>query len=262
MSGLVEVQVQRIVAGDSIMRHERVVEELPVALRYNDQPFAVMLATPADLDDFALGFSLSEGVVAEASELRSVDCSLQHDGVIIEMAIPQERFDLLQTRRRAVGGYSGCGLCGTETLREAMRPTPRVASTLQVDADQVFAALQALGARQPINAASGGVHAAAHVGADGMRVREDVGRHNALDKLIGSLARADAGPGFVLMSSRASYEIVHKAASAGIEFIVAISAPTALAIRTAEAAGLTLVAFARGRAMNVYAGAQRIRGCG
>ena len=262
MSGLAELAALRLQGGVAAPVAERVVEELPVALRYNGSAYAVMLATPTDLDDFALGFSLSERIIDHADELGPVVCEPGPAGVVIEMAIPQARFERIEPRRQAFGGTSGCGLCGTGTLQAALRPVPPVADRLRVEVADIHRALDALVGCQPLNAACGGVHAAAHVDRQGtMTVREDVGRHNALDKLVGALARRDAGPGFVLMSSRASYEIVHKAACAGIELVVAISAPTALAIRTAEAAGITLVAFARDRAMNIYSGARRIRRC-
>lgn len=231
---------------------EAVIDEAPIALRYNGAAYAVMLATPTDLADFALGFSLTEGVIADATELRGIDIERRADGVVIEMAIPQARFEQIDERRRAFGGYSGCGLCGSESLQAAMRPTPVVTDSQRVDVAAVQAALRALPARQPLNALTGGVHAAAYVSADSLLVREDVGRHNALDKLIGALPRSPRPAGFLLMSSRASYEIVHKAACANIGLVVAISAPTALAIRTAEAAGITLLAFARDEGMNLY----------
>jgi formate dehydrogenase accessory protein FdhD len=263
VSGTTALPALRCQADATQAVDEEVVVELPIALRYNAAPFAVMLATPTDLEDFALGFSLSEGIIASAAELRDLACERSDAGVSIEMSIPQARFDALEARRRSIGGYSGCGLCGTESLQAAMRPVPPVADTLRVDPSRVYAAAQALSALQPLNARTGGVHAAAWVGDGARLVREDVGRHNALDKLVGALARQSSrGPGFLLMTSRASYEIVHKAACAGIEMVVAISAPTTLAIRTAEAAGITLCAFLRGDAMNVYCGAARLRGDG
>jgi FdhD protein len=260
MNGTEDVRALRWQATIPRAIDEQVVVEMPIALRYNAAPFAVMLATPTDLEDFALGFSLSEGIIAERAELHDIAVEQGSEGVTIEMAIPQPRFDALEARRRSIGGYSGCGLCGTETLQAAMRPAPPVGHALCVAPGQVYAAMQALASQQPLNAATGGMHAAAWVGDDAMLVREDVGRHNALDKLVGALARQPRRPGFLLMTSRASYEILHKAACAGIEMVVAISAPTTLAIQTAEAAGITLCAFLRGSAMNVYSGAERVRG--
>ena len=235
-------------------RDEDVVVEAPVALLYNGEPFAVMMATPADLADFALGFALSEGIVAGPGEFSLVDVIAGADGHALHAAIPQVRFDALAQRRRSMEGRSGCGLCGVESLRDALRPVPRVAAGPVVALDTINAALERLARQQPLNARSGGVHAAGFAHGDAVLVREDVGRHNALDKLVGAMAQARLAPadGFVVITSRASYEIVHKAATAGIGLVVAISAPTDLAIRVADQAGLTLAAFARGGALNLY----------
>lgn len=242
-------------------RDDSVIVEAPVALLYNGTSFAVMMATPDALDDYALGFALSEGIVASADEFRLVDIVRHDEGIALHAAIPQARFDTLDARRRGMEGRSGCGLCGVESLQAAARPVPRVPDSSTVDLTDIHVALAALARQQPLNALSGGVHAAAFAHADGLLVREDVGRHNALDKLIGAMARQGIAPasGFVVITSRASYEIVHKAATAGIGLVVAISAPTDLAIRTADAAGLTLAAFARGDSLNVYAHPGRIR---
>jgi formate dehydrogenase accessory protein FdhD len=254
IDGLQPVTALRIVGEARTAHTDQVVEETPIALLYNGTPFAVMMATPTDLEDFALGFALTEGVVAAPTEFRLVDVVRSDDGIALHAAIPQTRFDALEARSRNLSGRSGCGLCGTESLQAAIRPLPRLASQARFSAVAIRAGLQALASQQPLNAASGGVHAAAFVHAGGALVREDVGRHNALDKVVGARARSDIdlGDGFLAITSRASYEIVHKAASAGIGLVVAISAPTALAIRLADAAGVTLVAFARGEAMNVY----------
>lgn len=259
-----DVQALRIRGAARSEHDDAVVVETPVALLYNGQPFAVMMATPSDLADFALGFALTEGIVASASEFKLVDSVATADGISLHAAIPQRRHDALQQRRRNLEGRSGCGLCGVEALRDALRPVPRVACTLRVEVDTIARALQALAAQQPLNARSGGVHAAAFLHGDALLVREDVGRHNALDKLVGALARAapatDPATGVLLVTSRASYEIVHKAATVGIGVVVAISAPTDLAIRIADAAGITLAAFARGDGLNVYTHRERIAG--
>ena len=248
------------------LREDEVVVEAPVALLYNGEPFAVMMATPGDLEDFALGFALSEGIVNDATEFKLVDVVASDEGHALHAAIPQARFDALAQRRRVLEGRSGCGLCGVEQLREALRPVPRVpvgaAVTLaEVTLAEINAALERLAGQQPLNARSGGVHAAGFAHGQALLVREDVGRHNALDKLIGAIARAQLAPssGFVVITSRASYEIVHKAASVGIGLVVAISAPTDLAIRVADEAGLTLAAFARAGALNLYTHAGRVR---
>jgi formate dehydrogenase accessory protein FdhD len=256
---LARVRALRVQAHAHAEHEDTAVVETPVALLCNGEPFAVMMATPCDLEDFALGFALSEGVVASADEFRLVDVVQGEAGVALHAAIPQARYDALQ-RRRNLEGRSGCGLCGIEALQDALRPVPRVREPQAVALAQVHAALDALAAQQPLNARSGGVHAAGFADARGLLVREDVGRHNALDKLIGALLRdgRDPAQGFVVITSRASYEIVYKAAVAGLGIVVAISAPTDLAIRTAQAAGITLAAFARGDALNLYAHPQRI----
>ena len=258
------VQALRLRADDRAPHADRVIVEAPVALLYNGDPFAVMMATPESLEDFALGFALSEGIVHDASQFRLVDVVRHDEGIALHAAIPQARFDALAQRRRGMEGRSGCGLCGVESLQAALRPVPRVASTMSVEVDAIRNALAALSAQQPLNALSGGVHAAGFAHAGAMLVREDVGRHNALDKLVGAMAygaiAADAG--FVVITSRASYEIVHKAATAGIGMVVAISAPTDLAIRTADAAGVTLAAFARGDSLNLYSHPGRVVAAG
>ncbi len=240
-------------------RTEPVADETPVALLYNGDPFAVMMATPMDLEDFALGFALTEGIVASADEFRLVDVIRNERGISLHGAIPQARFDALGERRRNLEGRSGCGLCGVESLEAAIRPIRVVSGRCHVSVAQIRAGLEQLAQHQTLNAASGGVHAAGYVHADGIVVREDVGRHNALDKLVGALASAPLPDGFLVMTSRASYEIVHKSAMANIVMVVAISAPTALAIELAVKAHITLVAFARGETMNVYSAIERVR---
>lgn len=252
-------------AGIRVDGHQRtrfidyVVEEIPVALLYNGMSHAVMMATPSDLEDFALGFALSEGVVEHADEFRLVDCLRTDQGISLQAVIPQHRFDALAGRGRSLAGRSGCGLCGVETLEAAIRPVRKLDSNLRVPVSAITEGLRQLAEVQPLNRISGGVHAAGFVHANGVLVREDVGRHNALDKLVGALVFAGVGSGFLVMTSRASYEIVHKAAAAGLAVVVAISAPTVLAIRLADEAGITLVAFARGEKMTVYTHAERVR---
>jgi len=258
------VQALRLSADDRAPLDDRVIVEAPVALLYNGESFAVMMATPESLEDFALGFALSEGIVGAASEFALVDVVRHEEGIALHAAIPQARFDALALRRRGMEGRSGCGLCGVESLQAALRPVPRVEPGASVEVDAIRAALDALARQQPLNALSGGVHAAGFAHPAGLLVREDVGRHNALDKLVGAMAKqglaADAG--FLVITSRASYEIVHKAATAGIGLVVAISAPTDLAIRTAQAAGVTLAAFARGTSINLYTHPGRIAAAG
>lgn len=261
-AGFCELSVQRLAAADRAATPDRVIDESPVALVYNGQSFAVMMATPCDLADFALGFALAEGIVADPSEFELVDVLETGRGISLQGLVPRIRFEALQQRRRSLSGRSGCGLCGIESLEEAMRPAPLITSDLQLPHAAIAAGMRALAGRQPLNAMTGGAHAAAFIAA-GMEpmVREDVGRHNALDKLIGAMARdprvrPDAG--FLAITSRASWEMVHKAAHAGIAVIAAISAPTSLAVAAAEASGITLIAFARDAEMNVYTHAGRV----
>jgi len=236
-----------------------VIEETPIALLYNGRSHAVMMATPIDLPDFALGFALTEGIVESPGEFKLVDCMRSEHGIALHAAIPQARFDALDARERNLTGRSGCGLCGTETLEAAIRPVRRVTADASFSAAMIADGLRRLSARQPLNRLCGGAHAAGYVHSGGVVVREDVGRHNALDKLAGALAMSPPADGFLVITSRASYEIVHKSAAIGIAVIAAMSAPTNLAIRLADEAGITLIAFARGEAMTVYAHPQRLR---
>jgi FdhD protein len=248
--------------GVAAVREEWVIEETPVALLYNGLSFAVMMTTPADLEDFALGFAICEGIVANPEEFSLVDIVHSEHGIALHAAIPQSRFDAIEHRQRTLEGRSGCGLCGTSSLDTAVQPVRRVGVGPRLTTARIHAGLAQLSQQQPLNARSGGVHAAGFAHADGLLVREDVGRHNALDKLVGVMLRAspqiDPNDGFLAITSRASYEIVHKAANAGIAVIAAMSAPTDLAIRQAEAAGITLIAFARDARMNVYSGRERL----
>ena len=241
---------------------ERVAEEVPVALMYAGLPHVVMMATPADLEDFALGFSLSEGIVRAPDEVLSIEIVQSGDGIQVSMDIPLERYLPLEQQRRNLAGRSSCGLCGAETIDQAVRHPPRVGLGVKVAPAALHRAFAALSQRQPLNAATGGVHAAAWASPDGevRLVREDVGRHNALDKLIGGMMRGGyaVDAGFALITSRASFEMAQKAATVGITVLAAISAPTGLAIRLAEETALTLVAFARNGRHNVYSNPFRI----
>ncbi|MCD6005161.1 formate dehydrogenase accessory sulfurtransferase FdhD [Vreelandella alkaliphila] len=222
--------------------------ERPVALVYNGISHAVMMASPADLEDFALGFSLSEGILANITECYDLDIHEAPQGLTVHLTIASQRIAELKQRRRSLTGRTGCGLCGTEALEQAIRPIPSVVAPSLSDA-AIQRSLQQLATHQPLQAATGASHGAAWCDTQGriQRLREDVGRHNALDKLIGALAR-EAAPleeGFALVTSRASYEMVHKCASAGIGALVAVSAATALAVEQAQASGLLLAGFAR-----------------
>ena len=240
---------------------EAVAEEVAVALVYDDHPFAVMMATPADLEDFALGFSLSEGVIETAEECLAVEIVEVGRGFEARLRLAEGRGLALRARTRALAGRTGCGLCGVETIAEALRPVARPASEARIAAVALRAAVAALPSGQSLAAATGATHAAAFADPTGriLALREDVGRHNALDKLIGGLARTREDParGFVVVSSRCSYEMVHKTAAVGCPAIVALSAPTGLAVDLAERLGVGLAAFARDGRHTVYAGRDR-----
>jgi len=258
-----EVAVQRWTRGATTRTTDQVAEEMPVALVYHDVPHVVMLATPADLEDYAVGFTLSEGLVERADEIRGVEVVQGEASADVKISVAWERFTQLLQRRRNLAGRTGCGLCGAETAEDAIRECPAVPAGVTLSAAELHAAMAQLSGRQPINARTGSVHAAAWVvPGEGIKVvREDVGRHNALDKTIGALARVktDFASGYMLITSRASYEMVQKCATVGIPFLVALSAPTAFAVRLAQRTGLTLVAFARADQHVVYAHPHRIR---
>jgi FdhD protein len=236
--------------------------EVPVAFEYNGIAHAVMLATPADLLDFAVGFSLSEGI-ADPSQCRGIEVRHGAAGITLEIEIAAEAFVHLKARRRTLAGRTGCGICGTESLDQVLRPLPDLsAQALSIAPEALARAFDGLRAVQPLQRATGAAHSAVWCGLDGAIVcaREDIGRHNALDKLIGAMRRGDIAPrdGFALVTSRASVEMVQKSAAAGIAVLAAVSAPTALAVRIAEGCGQTLVGFARGPNFSVYTGSRRI----
>lgn len=238
--------------GDAVaLEIDNVAEEVPVALVYNDISHAVMMATPLDLEAFAVGFSLTEGIVDSVGEIYDIEVEPGCDGIEVRLRISQRAFMAMKERRRSLAGRTGCGVCGIESLALLdLVPEPLAAArNIVPSAAMIRSAADALRARQHLMAATGGVHAAAWCGPDGQlrAVFEDVGRHNALDKLIGHLARAREtfGDGFVFLSSRASYELVRKAARMQIPMLATISAPTSLAIRIAEQAGVRLLSFCR-----------------
>jgi len=237
-------------------------EETPVAFSYNGSCYAVMMATPSDLADFALGFSLTSGIVGQHSDIESLAIVRHDEGVELRMWLAPAPAAALAQRRRRLTGPTGCGLCGVETLADALPPVRRVPEGTTISARSITAALPLLVAEQALHRETGAMHAAGFfVPGKGMvSVREDVGRHNALDKLIGDLIRRGiaGADGFVVLTSRVSVEMVQKAAVLGTCAIVAVSAPTALAIRVAEQAGITLVAGARGDVFDTFSGAFRI----
>ncbi len=236
-------------------------EETPIAFTYGRDTYAVMMATPSDLEDFAIGFSLTEGIVAAPSEIAELEIVDLPNGRELRMTLAPGRDEALLARRRRIAGPAGCGLCGIESLEAATRPPPAVASALHIGSNEIFRAMALLRGEQTLNALTKGVHAAGFW-LDGalVAVREDVGRHNALDKLAGALARTgrSASAGVVVLTSRVSIELVQKTAMIGCPVIVAVSVPTALALRTAEAANITLVAIARDDSFEVFTHPERI----
>jgi FdhD protein len=237
-------------------------EETAVGLTYDHVTHAVMMATPADLEDFAVGFSMTEGIVADPDEIETLDVVPAANGIELRMRLAASCGDAFIARRRHLAGPTGCGLCGIESLDQAVRVPPTVDGDLQVTRETIVAAVTALPGAQNLNRETRAVHAAAFwVPGRGLAVlREDVGRHNALDKLAGALARGglSAAGGIVLLTSRVSVEMVQKAAAMGAPIIVAVSAPTALALRTAEAAGITLAAIARDDGFELFTHPRRI----
>ncbi|AKH43801.1 FdhD protein [Altererythrobacter atlanticus] len=230
-------------------RNRQWVPESPVALEFNGLSYAVMMASPQDLEDFALGFALTEGLAKSPSDISDIGVAEVEKGWIVRAMLTGLGVDQLTERVRARVAESSCGLCGIENLEAVARPLPPVAPHQALAPAAIFAALAALRDHQPLGRATGAAHAAAFCAADGtiLHAREDVGRHNALDKLIGALASAgqDAAQGFILSSARCSYEIVEKAVRAGATTLVTISLPTSLAVDRAKAAGLSLWSLAR-----------------
>ncbi len=238
-----------------------VAEEVPVAMIYNGISHAVMLASPQDLEDFALGFSLAEGILSSPKALYGIEVVQQESGIELRMDIANASFSQLKDRRRSMTGRTGCGLCGAESLVQALRLPELVNESKEMfESAAVLRALNSAFSQQLLQAKTGATHASFWVKSSGeiTMVREDVGRHNALDKLLGARAKQEAGSGFVLTTSRASYEMVQKVAVAGVAMLVAISAPTGLAIRVAEQCGITLIGFARGEQFVVYTHPERL----
>ncbi|GAA3919699.1 formate dehydrogenase accessory sulfurtransferase FdhD [Luteimonas lutimaris] len=262
LPGAVEKHVLRRDGDRLAEASDMVAAEVPVAFAVNGAPFAVMMATPGDLEDFALGFALGEGIIEDAGELAVESVAESLEGIAVALAVPPSRAAAVEARRRSLEGRSGCGLCGMAAIEAVLRPPRPVGPGRRIAAAALDHALRELQRRQPLNAMTGATHAAGWANPDGAiaLVREDVGRHNALDKLVGAMARAGIDPcdGFAVTTSRASYEMVTKAAQAGITLLAAISAPTALAIAFAQGSGLTLVGFARGHGHVVYAHPHRL----
>lgn len=264
--GALLLPVHGVRGGEAYAVQDWVAEEVPVALEFNGISHAVMLATPLDLEDFALGFSLSEGILDHAHELYAVETGTSELGITVRLQVASAAFTRLKQRRRTIAGRTGCGLCGTESLAHVSRELPVLGSPAPFDRQAIARAMSQLQSLQTLQQATGAVHAAAWCSAEGevMWLREDVGRHNALDKLIGALANndVDASTGFIAVTSRASFEMVQKTAMAGVPLLAAVSAPTSFAVATAERARLTLVGFARKDDLAVYCHPERVTRAG
>jgi FdhD protein len=251
-------------SGEMSASARAVPEETAIAFTFNGTTHAVMMATPADFDDFAVGFALTEGLIESSSEIASLGVIATPLGIELRIWLPEERAKSYAARRRSMAGPTGCGLCGIESLEEATRPTPVVSNASRFDSGAIVEAVASLSAGQKLDGLTRAVHAAGFwTPARGLvAVREDVGRHNALDKLIGTLARGGhvAAHGIVLLTSRVSIELIQKAARLGAPVVAAVSAPTAAGVRLAEACGITLVAVARGQDFEVFTHHQRIIG--
>ena len=246
----------RTLAGINAGQIDTVITEEAIALVYNGISHAVMMATPQDLADFALGFSLTEGIIATASELLDCNVYTRENGIELVLSISSRRFSQLKQQRRTLAGNSGCGLCGVESLAQTEKRPGLLIKTALLDFVAIDKAVSTFNGKQLLNQQAGGVHGAAfyHPNGELALIREDVGRHNALDKLIGALHKTDIkhSQGFVLASSRASYEMVYKTISCGINHLVTFSAPTSKAIALAKESNLNLIGFAREGRQVIY----------
>lgn len=254
--------VARLHHGASNNFTDQLAVETPIAFVYNCEPYVVMMASPRDLEDFARGFSISEGIVANNFDILAVDQTAKSSGISLGIEIPPDRAALLIERMRSIAGRTGCGICGITDLEQVMRALPQLPHSAPISASAIDAAIKALPAHQTFNKQTGAVHAAGFANANGvlLLVREDVGRHNALDKLIGAIICAGLSPadGMVVITSRCSMEMVQKTIALGCPVLVAVSAPTSLAVQIAQDHGLTIAAFARGDGFNLYSHPERI----
>ncbi len=259
---LLEHRALRWDRGEISEQTEMVAEETPVSIVYNGLPHVVMMATPQDLEDFALGFSVTEELIGSAADLKHIECVRYGQGIEIQATVAAHCEEVIAAKTRRLTGRTGCGICGADSVMAVLKQLHQVDTGVSIRQAAVHAALDALAGHQTLNAASGAVHAAGWARLDGtiQLVREDVGRHNALDKLIGACLKAgtDARQGFVVVTSRASFEMVQKTTVLGAPLMAAISGPTGLAIRVAQQAGLTLVGFARGTRHTVYTHPRRL----
>jgi FdhD protein len=256
------LEVYRLRGGQLRAQQDGVAEEVPVALEFNGIAHAVMMATPADLEDFAYGFSVTEGIVDTIAQIYDCECVFSAQGCTVKLTIAASCCARLKEKRRNLTGRTGCGLCGTESLSQAIRYLAPLPVAPCFEAQAVSKAVATMRAHQLLLAVTGATHAAAWCTADGhiALLREDVGRHNALDKLVGALRRSGqpASTGFITITSRASYEMVQKTAAAGITLLAAVSGVTGLAVDVAQAAGLTLLGFVRGDDISIYSYHERL----
>jgi FdhD protein len=260
---LLEHRAHRWHAGIVTERDECIVEETPVAIVYNGIPHVVMMATPQDLEDFALGFSLTEELIGSPADLERLECVRYSQGIEIQALVAARCEEVIRSRTRRLTGRTGCGICGADSVTAVLKQLHRVEDDVSLSHEAIRVALDSLVSHQTLNAAAGAVHAAGWAAPDGTIevAREDVGRHNALDKLIGALVKRGTDPksGFVVVTSRASFEMVQKTTVLGAPLMAAISGPTGLAVRVAQQAGLTLVGFARRGGHTVYTHPRRLR---
>ena len=241
-------------------RQDTLAKEVPVALVYNDIAHTVMMCSPRDLEDFAMGFSLTEGIIDKPADIYGIDIEEVCNGIEARIELATRCFVALKDHRRTLTGRTGCGICGAEQIQQVYKNIKKLDRTLTLNVRQFDTCLQQLYEAQELGKQTGSTHAAAFFSAEGklLAIREDVGRHVALDKLLGWHARADKPQGFIVVTSRASYEMVQKTVSCGIEMLVAISAATDLAVQMAEQYNLTLVGFAREGRATIYSGKERL----
>ena len=259
---LLDLKARQWLDGKSSERAEQIVEETPVVLVYNGTPHVVMMATPADLEDFILGFSLTEELIRTPADIEAIQVVRYSQGIEVQATVSAECEATVAGRNRRLTGRTGCGICGTDSIDAVLKQLHPVPPGGTISPKAIEAALESLRSHQTLNAASGAVHAAAWANRDGVveLAREDVGRHNALDKLIGVAVKRGVDPqdGFAVVTSRASFEMVQKTTVLGASLLAAISGPTGLAVRVAEQAGLTLVGFARPGRLTVYTHPERV----
>jgi FdhD protein len=259
---LLELRARRWQHGEVSDQLEVIAEETPIAIVYNGIPHVVMMATPQDLEDFALGFSITEELIGSPADLEKVECIRYSQGIEIQATVAPACEAVIAARTRRLTGRTGCGICGADSVTAVLKQLHEVDDAVSIPPRAIRVALDSLISSQVLNAEAGAVHAAGWAGLDGgiQVVREDVGRHNALDKLIGALLKRGTDPktGFVVVTSRASFEMVQKTTVLGAPLMAAVSGPTGLAVRIAQQAGLTLVGFARGDRHTVYTHPQRL----